>query len=241
MAQEIFLRASSGNVLALGLPEEPRVSSYTTVARFVGREFARGLQVGPLGLQDAGNQSLMPARVTDRFVVDGREVRVATGEEGVNASVALIDRYHEVLTIYGGPVPRREEVISLFEQFSFEDSPEGMAILPRGDLALASEGVAVYVDGRGTVTVPSNENGRDLRPPYKGTPTRYGEVWRGEGQLPDRPGRGANTFVYILGTTRAVAEVVFPDTSEPHETPHPRVTDQELLDWLYELNPRWER
>jgi hypothetical protein len=240
MAQELLLRAPSGNALLLGLPSEPPVSTFSITARFAGGKFARVMQVGQPGFHDVGNESLMPARINDRFVVDGREVRIATGVDGTNASVALIDRYHEVVTIYGGPPPRREEVISLFQQFSFDDSPEGMVIRPRGELALSAEAMAIYVDGRGTITVPSNDNAGDLRPTYKGTPTRYGELWKSKGQLPDRPGGGANTFVYLLGTTRAIAEIVFPDTSERHETPHPAVKDEELLDWLYELNPRWE-
>ncbi|MEQ4302465.1 hypothetical protein ABNF97_13900 [Plantactinospora sp. B6F1] len=209
-------------------------------ARFVGGRFARVFQVGQPGFYQAGNESLMPAVVRDRFVFDGREVRIATGLDGVNASVGLIDHYHEVVTIYGGPPPGRQEVISLFEQLEFRDSPEGMVIRPWGDLELSAEAVSVYVDGRGTITVPSNDNAADLRPDYKGTPTRYGELWKREGQLPDRKGDGVNTFVYLLGTTRAIAEIVFPDTSEPHETPHPEVKDEVLLEWLYELNPRWE-
>jgi hypothetical protein len=242
MAQELQLLAPSGNLLSLGLPDEPRVSTVSSSVRFVGKEFARGFQVGQLGFQEAANDSLMPARVVDRFVVGGREVRLAVGAEGVNASVAMIGEYHELMTIYGGPPPGREDVVRLLEMFEVDDRPEGMAVRPRySEIAMAAEGVSTYVDGRGTVTVPNNENAADMRPTFKGTPTRYGEVWRREGQLPDRPGKGANTFMYILGTRTAVAEVVFPDSSEFHETPHPRVSDQELLDWLYELNPRWGR
>jgi len=242
MAQELQLLAPSGNLLSLGLPDDPGVSSVSATVRFVGRELSHGFQVGAPGFQEVANQSLMPARVTDRFVVDGREVRLAVGEEGVNASVAMIDEFHELMTIYGGPPPEREDVVRLLEMFDVADRPEGMVVTPRyGDVALSAEGISTYVDGRGTITVPNNENAHDMRPDYKGTPTRYGEVWRREGQLPDRPGDGADTYMYILGTTTAVAEVVFLDRGRFEEPPRPQVSDEELLDWLYELNPRWER
>lgn len=240
MAQELRLRAPSGSVLALGLPDDPRVSGTTTSARFVGSQFARALQIGPLGFQAAANESIMPATVTDRFVVDGREVRLAVGEDGTNASVALIDAFHEVITIYSGPPPRIDDVASMFQQFLFQDTPEGMAIYPRREtgLELSSEGISVYVDGRGSLSIPGMSSARDLIPPYRGTPTRYGEVWR-DGPLDDRPGQDARAWVYILGTATASAEIVFSDRAEYHGVDHPDATDAELLDWLNELNPQW--
>jgi hypothetical protein len=240
MAQELRLRAPSGNVLALGLPEDPGVSGTTTSARFVGSRFARAVQIGSLGFQAVANESLMPAEVTERYIVDGYEVRMAVGSDGINASVALIGAYHEAVTIFSGPPPRREAVTLMFQQFAFRDTPEGMAVLPRPNtgLSLSSEAISIYVDGRGSLNVPGASSARDLIPPYRGTSTRYGELWR-SGPLEDRRDDGANAYVYILGTRTAAAEIIFPDRSEYHGVEHPVVGDGELLAWLYELNPRW--
>lgn len=240
MAAQFRLRAPSGSVLTLGLPDDPRVSGITGTARFVGSKFARGLQIGPRGFQDVANQSIMPATVTDRFIVGGNEVRLAVGRDGLNASAALIGPYHEVMTIYSGPPPRIADVAEMFSQFAFEDAPEGMAIQPRSgtDLAMAAEGFAVFVDGRGSLSIPGVSRARDLIPPHAGTRTRFGELWR-DGPLDDRPDQGARSWVYILGTATAAAEIVFTDRSEYHGVEHPMVSDATLMAWLNELNPQW--
>lgn len=242
MAVELSLRAPSGSVLTLGLPDDPRVSGVTTIARFAGSRFARGLQIGPLGFQEVANQSLMPATVIDRFVVGGHEVRMAVGLDGQNASVALIGRYHEVMTVYSGPPPRVTDVAEMFSQFTYEDAPEGMTIRPRSGtgLGMASEGLSVFVDGRGSLSIPGVANARDLIPKHAGTRTRFGELWR-DGPLDDRPDQGARAWVYILGTTTAAAEIIFTDRSESHGINHPMVSDATLMAWLNELNPRWVR
>jgi hypothetical protein len=234
MAQQLIrMRAPSGAQLDLGLSEESRLLTSATTARFVGPRFSRAFDIGPTGYFDLANQSIMPARVIDRFIVNDREVRIAQTEDGLSASVAMLDRWHEVMTVYGGLVPTREEVMQLFEQFVVEDTPEGMTMTPREGtgLELSAESVVTYAENRGSLSIPGPSTAANLVPTFQGAPTPYGEVWKSQGSLPDREGTGANTFIYIVGTTRGVAEVIFEY--------RPAVDDATLLDWLSTISVRW--
>jgi hypothetical protein len=235
MAQQqlIRMRAPSGAQLDLGLSDESRLLTSATQARFVGTRFARSFDIGPTGYFDLANQSIMPARTIDRFVFDGREVRIAQTEDGLSASVAMLDRWHEVMTVYGGLVPSRDEVVELFEQFLVRDTPEGMTITARAGtgLELSAESVVTYAENRGSLSIPGPSTAANLVPRFRGAPTPYGEVWKSSGSLPDREGNGANTFIYIVGTTGGVAEVIFEY--------RPTVDDRTLLDWLSTISVRW--
>ncbi|HZM75248.1 MAG TPA: hypothetical protein VFC19_05950 [Candidatus Limnocylindrales bacterium] len=234
MAQQLIrMCAPSGAQLDLGLSDESRLLTSASTARFVGSRFARAFDIGPTGYFDMANQSIMPARVIDRFVVDGREVRVAQTEDELSASVAMLDQWHEVMTVYGGVVPTREEVMELFTQFEVRDTPEGMTINPRPGtgLELSAESIVTYAENRGSLSIPGPSTAANIVPTFRGAPTPYGEVWKSEGSLPDREGEGANTFIYIVGTTRGVAEVIFEY--------RPTVDDRTLLDWLSTISVRW--
>jgi hypothetical protein len=117
-----------------------------------------------------------------------------------------------------------------------------MVITPRTGtgLSMVSEGISVFVDGRGSLSLPGVARARDLIPTHAGTRTRFGELWR-NGPLDDRLDQGARSWVYILGTSTAAAEIVFTDRSEYHGIEHPMVDDATLMAWLNELNPQWVR
>ncbi|HZM76293.1 MAG TPA: hypothetical protein VFC19_11230 [Candidatus Limnocylindrales bacterium] len=191
------------------------------------------LQMGLLGFQEVANEAVMPATVVDRFVVDGREVRLAAGVDGYNATAALIDQWHEAMLVYAGPPPDRGQVIEALQQFSFEDSPEGMVVRarPGTGLELLSETTKIVVEERGAISVPGPGTAIDMVPRHAGARTAYGAVWRLGGQLPDRPGDGANTYVYIVGTSTALAGVIFDF--------EPTVDDPTLLAWLETINLAW--
>lgn len=232
------LRSPSAAMLRLEMDSDVRVSTTATDVRFAGQipgsrlPGSFTLQFGTLGFQDVANEALMPARVTDRFVVDGNEVRLAVGVEGVNATVAVIGQWHEAMFVYGGPPPRREEVLETVTLFAFEDSPNGMSVRSRSSgLEQLSETVKIVVDDRGSISVFGQRNSRASVPAHAGARTKYGEVWRLEGQLPDREGQGANTYLYLIGTTTAFAEVVM-----DYE---PVVDDETLLRWLETINLAW--
>jgi len=259
MAQTLLLRAPSNAVLTVELDPEPVVCTTATDARYAGApgDGTYTLQMGSLGYQDIANEAILPATIVDRFVVDGREVRLAVGNEGVNATAALIDQWHEAMLVYTGPPPSRFHVYEAFSKFSFEDSPEGMAAIPRPGtgLQLMSEAVKIVVPDRGSLNAPGLGVGPSpspsatptgsagpsptvvptsrptIVPSFTGLPTRHGEVWRIEGQLPDRPGNGANTYIYIIGTPAGAAEVIF--------DAEPTVDDATLLGWLDTINLAW--
>ena len=231
------LRAPSAAMLRLEMDSDVRVSTTATDVRFVGQipgtrlPGSFTLQFGALGFQDVANEAIMPARVADRFVVDGNEVRLAVGVEGVNATAAVIGQWHEAMLVYGGPPPDRREVIETVTQFAFEDSPNGMSVRPRSSgLELYSETVKIVVDDRGSISVFGPRNSPGSVPAHAGTTTRYGEIWRAA-QLPDREGSGANTYLYLIGTTTAFAEVVL-----DYE---PVVDDETLLRWLDSISLAW--
>ena len=188
--------------------------------------------MGTLGFQEIANEAVMPATVVDRFVVAGREVRLAVGNDGYNATAALIDEWHEAMLVYAGPPPGRSQVIQALQQFSFEDHPEGMVVraLPGTGLQLLHETVKVVVEDRGSITVPGPGTGPGMVPRHSGARTAHGEVWR-LGRLPDRFGDGANAYIYLVGTETAVAEVVLDF--------EPTVDDETLLAWLETINLAW--
>ena len=227
------MRAPSGAELNLGLSEESRLLTSATQARFGGSRFARSFDIGPNGYFDLANQSIMPARVIDRFLVDEREVCIAQSEDGLSASVAMLDRWHEVMTVYGGVIPTRDEVVELFQQFIVGDTPEGMIMTPRAGtgLELSAESVVTYAENRGSLSIPGPGTAANIVPRHRGAPTPYGEVWKSDTSLPDREGTGANTFIYIVGTAAGVAEVIFEY--------RPTVDDRTLLDWLDTIDVRW--
>lgn len=232
------LRSPSAAMLRLEMDPESRVSTTATDVRFVGGAGGRlptsfTVQLGTLGFQDVANEAIMPATVVDRFVVDGREVRLAVGREGVNATVALIGQWHEAMFVYGGPPPTRSEVIETVTQFGFEDTPNGMTVLPRQGSGLEqyAETVKIVVEERGSISVFGPRNVPGAVPTHAGAPTLHGEIWRVVGQLPDREGSGANSYLYLLGTSTAFAEVVLDYA--------PVVDDRTLLDWLDSINLAW--
>jgi hypothetical protein len=248
MTQTLLLRAPSNAVLTVELDPQPVVCTTATDARYAGApgDGTYTLQMGSLGYQDIANEAMLPATIVDRFVVDGREVRLAVGDEGVNATAALIGQWHEALLVYTGPPPDRYRVYEDFSKFTFVDSPEGMAAFPRPGtgLSLISENVNVVVPDRGSLSAPGLGVGSSpsptvvpstaqptIVPTFRGLPTRHGEVWRMAGELPDRPGGGANSYVYIIGTPAGAAEVIF--------DAEPTVDDATLLAWLNTINLAW--
>jgi hypothetical protein len=238
------LRAPSGAMLAVGMGQEVEVSTTATDVRFVGRESGTGLpatytlQMGSLGFQDVANEAIMLASVAERFVVDGREVRLAHTSEGgsggpVNSTVAVIGQWHEAMLVYGGFRPTREEVTATLTQFVFDDTVNGMSVRPRSGTGLEqyAETVKIVVEERGSISVFGRGNAPGAVPAHAGAATRYGEIWRAVGQLPDRPGTGANCYLYLVGTTTAFAEVVLDY--------QPVVDDRTLLAWLDSINLEW--
>lgn len=238
-----FVGGMTFGTFASGLPSSPSASPIPTgsppasptptSSPPVAIPTSYTLQMGALGFQEVANEGVMPATVVDRFVVDGREVRLAVGVDGYNATVALIDQWHEAMLVYAGPPPGRSQVIEALRQFSFEDSPEGMVVraLPGTGLQLLTETIKIVVEQRGSISVPGPGTALSMVPAHAGASTAYGEVWRLGGQLPDRPGEGANTFVYIVGTSTAAAEVILDF--------EPTVDDATLLAWLGTINLAW--
>jgi len=188
--------------------------------------------MGTLGFHEIANEAVMPATIVDRFVVSGREVRLAVGIDGYNATAALIDEWHEAMLVYAGPPPSRSQVIQALQQFSFEDHPEGMVVraLPSTGLQMLHETVKIVVQERGSITVPGPGSAMGMVPRHSGARTVHGEVWR-LGQLPDRIGSSANTYIYLVGSPTAVAEVILDF--------EPTVDDGTLLAWLETINLAW--
>jgi len=101
--------------------------------------------------------------------------------------------------------------------------------LPGTGLQMLNEFVKIVVQDRGSITVPG-PGSLGMVPRHSGARTVFGEVWR-LGQLPDRPGDAANTYIYLVGTETAVAEVIL-----DYE---PTVDDATLLAWLETINLVW--
>ncbi|WP_426510163.1 hypothetical protein ACPPVO_05450 [Dactylosporangium sp. McL0621] len=232
MAQRLRVLAPSGQQVDIGLADGPKAGSVGTHIRFAGGSLARGFQIGPRGYHKFAGTYVVPASTVDRFIVHGREVVVSRQENGAGAVATLMGDYHELMTVFGGPAPRREVVINLFSALEIEDHPEGMLVRPTSSMLLDSvlEQIVVSVAGRGTVNTMSPQQARSVLPVHQGQATRYGEVWRGA-----RPGvqspSALTDYTYLMGFPRGFGEV--------HFAPGAGVTDDALLAWLDEVQVEW--
>jgi hypothetical protein len=238
MAQGLELRAPSGSRLRVALPDEPRVTSVSTYAQFAGGAHSRLFQIGARGFQEIANRELVPATVVDRLVLQRREVVVATSDDGDVSTAAWIGPYHEAMTVFTGPAPPRAEILSVFDQFRFDDHVAGLRMTPskQSSVDLVSEGLTVVVLGRGYLSIPEPRNAASIVPRHRGSRTRHGEVWRASKTPEGEPTQVIRSptprdYMYILATAKGAAQVdFFPDAS---------ATNQQLLDWLEAIDIAW--
>ncbi|WP_030431588.1 hypothetical protein [Allokutzneria albata] len=218
--QQLDLISPSGGQVRVALPGSAPVSSVVTGVRFAGGSYGTGFQIGPRGYHDFACTHVAPATLRERLVVHGREVLVAEAEDGESSVATLIGTYHELMTVFVGPAPRRDRVFSLFNSLLINDNSGGMVVRPRSATLLdtMAEQVVVAVKGYGSVNIPGPRQASALVPRHAGARTAHGEVWKAA-----YPGG----FAFILGCSRGVAEV------------HLANTAQECLDWLNEIDVAW--
>jgi hypothetical protein len=173
-----------------------------------------------------------PATPRERLLVHGREVVVAEAVNGECSFATLIGAYHELMTVYAGPAPARDNVFALFVSLEVEDRVAGMVVRPRAATLLdtMTEHVVVAVRDRGSVSVPGTRQALALKPGHAGARTRFGEVWKAP--YPGADGSaGASHHSYLLGCPAGLAEVHLSDTGA--------VPDSDLLGWLNDINVTW--
>ncbi|MGM1058335.1 hypothetical protein [Saccharothrix sp. Mg75] len=230
--QRLDLVAPSGDRVTVTLPDTAPVSSVAAAVRFAGGSYGTGFQIGPRGYHDFACTHVAPATTTDRFLVHGREVVVAEAHDGESSVATLMGAYHELMTVYAGPAPRRERVFALFNSLRVDDRVPGMVVAPRAATLLdaMSEHLVLVVRDFGSVAVPGPRQARDHVPAHAGAPTRHGEVWKVA--LPGAAGSPrAADHLFVLGCAAGVAEVQL--SGSPHRT------DAERLDWLDGIGVAW--
>lgn len=226
------LLAPGGDRLTLRFSDDAPVRAVATNVRFVGGIYSRAFQIGTRGYHEFVRQHVIKAAPTDRFVVKGRETLVAASADGNTTIVTLLERYHELMTVFTGPPPSRKTLIGLFDTLEIKDHPRGMRVRPerftQGDAAL--EQVAVAVADRGTVIVPGPRQARRLVPKHRGKPTRHGELWR----MP-LPGHtdsaSAHDYLYVVAGAKGAAEVRF--------DPATGLGAADLLEWADGIDAAW--
>ncbi|OXM65861.1 hypothetical protein [Amycolatopsis vastitatis] len=226
--QRLRLVAPSGDRVTVGLSAAAPVSHVVAGVRFVGGSFGTGFQIGPRGYHDFACTYVAPAETRERLVVHGREVVVAEARDGQSSLATLIGTYHELMTVYAGPAPRRDRVLALFGSLRIEDHAGGMTVAPRAATLLdpANEHFVVVVKDHGALSIPAPSHAAGLLPRHAGARTRYGEVWKSV-----YAGDAARSFV--LGCPAGVAEVHLADTAAK--------TERQRLDWLDEIDIAWDR
>ena len=231
--QHLELVAPSAAVVNVELAESPRVTSVAAHVRFAGGAYGRGFQIGPRGYHDFACTYLVAANPVDRLVVHGREVVVSESLDKHTSVATLIGDYHELMTVFGGPAPRREKLVELFSTLEIADQVRGMVLRPKRETLLGtmSEHIALFAEGLGSLSIPGPAHAFGHQPRHQGARTRFGEVWRSP--LPDVATAARLTdYTYTLGFPSAIAEVVFADADD-------NVTDAEKLDWLEQINVSW--
>ncbi|MEV7094843.1 hypothetical protein AB0M80_18595 [Amycolatopsis sp. NPDC051045] len=226
--QRLRLVAPGGDRVTVGLPAAAPVSHVVAGVRFVGGSFGTGFQIGPRGYHDFACTHVAPAETRERLVVHGREVVVAEAADGQSSVATLIGAYHELMTVYAGPAPRRDRVLALFGSLRIEDHVGGMTVVPRAATLLDSmnEHFVIVVKDHGSLSVPAPRHAAALIPRHAGARTKHGEVWK-SGYAKD----SARSFV--LGCPAGVAEVHLADTTAK--------TERQRLDWLDEIDIAWDR
>lgn len=226
--QRLRLVAPSGARVTVDLPAAAPVSHVVAGVRFVGGSFGTGFQIGPRGYHDFACTHVSPARTRERLVVHGREVVVAEADDGQSSVATLIGTYHELMTVYAGPAPRRDRVLALFGSLRIEDEVGGMTLVPRAATLLdaTNEHFVVVVKDHGSLSIPAPREAAALIPRHAGARTAHGEVWK-SGYAKD----SARSFV--LGCPAGAAEVHLADTAAK--------TERERLDWLDGIGIAWDR
>jgi hypothetical protein len=230
--QQFELVAPSAAVVNIELADIPRVTSVAAQVRFAGGSYGRGFQIGPRGYHDFACTYLVAANPVDRFLVHGRELVVAESLDKGTSVATLLGDYHELMTVFGGPAPRREKLVELFSTLEITDQVRGMVLRPKREtlLGVMSEHISLFAEGLGAVSIPGPGDAFRQQPRHQGARTRFGEVWRAP--LPGVATPAALTdYTFTLGFPSAVAEVVFVDD--------PEATDAERLAWLEQVNISW--
>ncbi|MEU4247662.1 hypothetical protein AB0F15_09645 [Amycolatopsis sp. NPDC026612] len=214
--------------MTVDLPAAAPVSHVVAGVRFVGGSFGTGFQIGPRGYHDFACTHVAPARTRERLVVHGREVLVAEAADGQSSVATLIGAYHELMTVYAGPAPRRDRVLALFGSLRIEDHVGGMTVVPRAATLLdpTNEHFVVVVKDHGSLSIPAPRQAAALIPRHAGARTKHGEVWKA-----GYAGESARSFV--LGCPAGLAEVHLADTAAK--------TERQRLDWLDEIGIAWNQ
>ena len=222
--QRLRLVAPSGDRVIVDLPAAAPVSHVVAGVRFVGGSFGTGFQIGPRGYHDFACTHVAPGKTRERLVVHGRDVVVAEADDGQSSLATLIGAYHELMTVFAGPAPRRDRVLALFGSLRIEDHVDGMVVVPRAATLLdpANEHFVVVVKDHGSLSIPAPRHATALLPEHAGAPTKRGEVWR-----------SGSARSFVLGCPAGVAEVHLADTTV--------TTERQRLDWLDEIGVTWDQ
>jgi hypothetical protein len=226
--QRLRLVAPGGDRVTVGLPAAAPVSHVVAGVRFVGGSYGTGFQIGPRGYHDFACTHVAPAETRERLVVHGREVAVAEARDGQSSVATLFGAYHELMTVYAGPAPRRDRVLALFGSLRIEDHVDGMTVVPRAETLLdpMNEHFVVVVKDHGSLSIPTPRQAAALIPRHAGARTRYGEVWKA-GYAKE------SVRSFVLGCPAGLAEVHLATTAAK--------TERERLDWLDGIDIAWDR
>lgn len=213
---EIVLTAPSGRSLAVTLgDQEPMICVHSGFDYALGPA-VRTWQIGARGYHDATCREMVAAFPRWREVVLGNELVVSSTIDDTVTVATLIGKYHELQTIFGGPAPSLERIVSIFVEFIPEDSPAGMCVRPTtGSLGtIFAQWFNLAVANRGILRVPGPESASALVPSWQGAPTKYGELWQ---KIVDPglvlPGSPVPS-IYVLGCPRGAAQItLFSETA----------------------------
>ncbi|MBP2477486.1 hypothetical protein JOF53_006358 [Crossiella equi] len=230
--QQLTRTAPSGRRVTVTLPAHAPVTSVASGVRFAGGSYGTGFQIGPRGYHEFAVTHVAPARQRDRFLVHGREVVVSEALDGQSSVATFLGVYHELMTVYSGPAPRRQAVFALFNSLRVKDTVDGMVVRPSSATLLdtMSEQIMLAVRDHGSVSIPGPRQAAAITPRFAGARTAHGEVWR----LPYPGAEGSarvSDHAFVLGCPAGAAEVHLADTEA--------TTERQRLDWLNEINVVW--
>jgi hypothetical protein len=205
------------------------------MVRFVGGSYGTGFQIGPRGYHDFACTYVAPASQRERILVHGREVIIAEAHDKQSSVATLIGTYHELMTVFSGPAPKRDRVAALFGALKIQDHVDGMVVLPQSATLLdaAVENIVVVVRERGTLSIPGPRQAVALAPKHAGGRTAHGEIWKTNLSEAEHSVSSAMQG-YLLGFPAGMAEVHLANDADAGAA-----AEGDMLGWLNEINVTW--
>lgn len=104
----------------------------TSSVEFFSEQSTRDFGCAAVGYFETACKDIVPAKLVSRSILDGFELRVAHGDEGLVTLGALRGKAYELLTVFGGPAIDEHAVAAAFAPYDVAEGPNGFTMKANG-------------------------------------------------------------------------------------------------------------